>query len=173
MVTLRENAAKGTFLVENDVKRHVFGWSPRNVKPRIVWLKTTAATVKPGMPVIRGTTVGISRTCTGAAGTSILVYGISELDKKQIADCSCTYDTGDLIPVIPIYGNEGVILRNLHITDPNGDIPPDQGWQSGNHVFTVGDGTGAIYIRAEHFVADADDPSYLVGYIAPSLDVAP
>jgi len=172
MVDLLQNAAKGTYLVENDITKSVFGWSPRNVAPRLVWLETTAADITPGMPLIRGITVGISRTCAKAAGTSILVYGIAELDKKQISVCTDTYATGDLIPVIPIYGNEGVVLRNLPITDPNADIEPDVGFQSGAGLWVVGDATGAIYIRSERFVADADDPSFLVAYIAPSLDVA-
>jgi len=171
MVTVREDGAKATLNIINDVKKSVFAWSPHNHIPRYVWLKTSAATVKPGMPVIRGTTAGGEGTCTGAAGSSILVYGFSELDKTQVADCSVAYATGDLIPVIPLWGNAGVILRNLHITDPSADIPPDQGWQSGNHLCTVGDGTGMIIVRSQQFIADADDPSYLVAYIAPSLDV--
>lgn len=172
MVTLREDAAKGLFFVENNVKKTVFAWSPHNHLPRYVWLKTTAADITPGMPVIRGITVGIEKTCAKAAGSSIKVFGIAELDPKQIDVCTDTYATGDLIPVIPIYGNEGCILRNLPITDPSADILPDSGFQSGAGCFDVGDATGAIYVRSQHFVADADNPSYLVAYIAPSLDVA-
>lgn len=172
MVDIWESGAELTGKIQNDILRHVFAWSPRNALPRYVYLKTTAATVKPGMPLIRGTGAGGEGTCTGAAGSSILALYISEWDPNQIADCNTTYASGDLIPCIPIYGNEGTILRNLHITDPNGAIPADTGFQSGDHVFVVGDATGMILIRNVTYIADTSNPSYLVAYIAPSLDVA-
>lgn len=171
MVDINESGAETTGAIENNILRKVFAWSPHGHPPRLVYLKTTTATVKPGMPVIRGTGAGGEGTCTGAGGSSIVVFGIAEWDPKQIANCNTTYASGDLIPVIPIYGNEGCILRNLHITDPNGAIPPDTGFQSGDHVFVVGDATGMILIRNLTYIADASNPSYLVAYIAPSLDV--
>lgn len=173
MVDILESGAETTGKVQNNILRKVFAWSPRNTKPRYVYLKTTTATVKPGMPVIRGTGAGGEGTCAPSAGSSILVYGISEWDPKQIKDCNTAYASGDLIPVIPIYGNEGTILRNLHITDPDAAIPADTGFQSGAAVFVVGDATGMILIRSQTHIADASNPDYLVAYIAPSLDVAP
>ena len=168
MVTIRD----GLESIQVDNNRHVFAKGAHGQPPRIEYLTTTTGNIKPGMPVIRGTTVGISSSCAEAGGTSILVYGIAEWDEKQIADCDTTYASGDVIPVIPIFGNEGAWVRNLHITDPNTDIVPDQGWQSGNAVWVVGDATGAIYIRALFFIADADNPTQMCGYIAPSLDIA-
>ena len=172
MVTVRESAAETNPYIANDIRRKVFAWSPYNAPPRYVWLKTTTANVKPGMPVIRGTGAGGEGTCAEAGGTSILVYGISEFDPTQIASCAVAYASGDLIPVIPIYANIGAILRNLIITDPNAAIAPDVGFQSGNAVFVVGDATGMILIRNQTYIADASNPSLLVAYIAPSLDIA-
>ena len=172
MVDIWESMSETTGKIQNNVLRSVFAWSPHNHPPRYVYLKTSSATVKPGMPVIRGTAAGGEGTCAPSAGTSILVFGISEWDPKQILNCNTAYASGDLIPVIPIYGNEGVICRNLHITDPNGDIAADVGFQSGAALFVIGDATGMILVRSLTFIADASDPDWLVAYIAPSLDVA-
>jgi len=171
MVDIWESGAEATTNIQNDILRHVFAWSPRNAPPRMVWLKTSAATVKPGMAVIRGTGAGGEGTCTGAAGSSDMVFGISEWDPLQIANCNTTYASGDLIPVIPIYGNEGVILRNIHITDPAAAIPADTAFQADNHVCVVADDTGVNILRAWCQIADTSNPTYLVAYIA--IDTQP
>lgn len=172
MVDILEAGAETTGKINNNILRHVFAWSPHNHPPRYVWLKTSAATVKPGMPLIRGTGAGGEGTCTGAAGSSIMVYAISEWDPNQIANCNTTYASGDLIPCIPLHGNEGTILRNIHITDPNAAIPADTQWQAGNHLCVVSDATGRDILRNLTYIADASDPTYLVCYIAPCIQVA-
>ena len=171
MVDVNESGAELTGAIENNILRKVFAWSPHNHPPRYVWLKTTAATVKPGMPVIRGTGAGGEGTCTGAAGSTHMVFGISEWDPNQITDCSKTYDTGDLIPIIPLFGNEGTILRNIHITDPNAAIPADTWFQADNHLCVVSDATGMDILRNLTYIADASNPTYLVAYICPQIQV--
>lgn len=172
MVDILESGAETTTFIKNDILRHVFAWSPHNHPPRYVWLKTSAATVKPGMPVIRGTGAGGEGTCTGSAGTSHMVYAISEWDPKQIANCNTTYASGDLIPVIPLFGNEGTIVRNIHITDPNAAIPADSWFQADNHLCVVSDGTGMDILKCLTYIADGSNPTYIVAYITPQIQVA-
>ena len=172
MVDVNESGAETTGSIENNILRKVFAWSPHNHPPRYIWLKTAAGTVKPGMPIIRGTGAGGEGTCTTTAGTSKVVFGISEWDPLQIANCNTTYATGDLIPVIPLAGNSGVICRNLHITDPNAAIPADTPFQAGAALFVVGDDTGQDLVRTWTYIADASNPSYLVAYIDSQIQVA-
>ena len=169
MVTVRE-----TQKVQNDNTKHVAAHSPGAKKVRIEWLKLAATGCTPGMGVIRGTTAGGEGTCTPTDGPGDeLVYGISELDQKQIANCLGVYTNGDLIPVITIEGNDGLILRNIFIQDPSADIEADKAFAAGlAGGFCVSPGTGRVYVRSEYFVADADDPTRIVARISQTLEVA-
>lgn len=167
MVTVRE-----TQKVQNDNTRHVAAHSPGAKKVRIEWLKTTTANIHPGMPIIRGTGAGGEATATESGAGSNVVYGIVELDKKQITLCTDTYASGDLIPVITIEGNDGLICRNIFITDPDADILPDSGFIAGAAVFVVESGLDRVYLRSEYFIANADDPDRVVARISQSLSFA-
>jgi len=161
MVTVRE-----TQKVQNDNYRHVAAHYAGGKKVRIEWLKTTTANIKPGMPIIRGTGAGGEATATETSGGENLVYGIAEWDEKQLASCDVAYASGDLIPVITIEGNDGLVCRNLVITDPNADIPADSSFVAGAASFAVGSTIDTQYIASEYFIADADNPSRLVGRIS-------
>ena len=119
MVTVRE-----TNKIVNDAKGFVGGMSPYD-NPNVRWLKTTSANIHPGMGLIRATGAAGEASCTEHGNDSPMVYAIAEFDPKQIADCSVTYASGDLIPVLPLHLNIGLEMRNILFTDPTGVIEVD------------------------------------------------
>lgn len=105
MVNLR---AEDSFISNDNTKQVA-------VEPcSIRWYQVTSDNVKPGMPVKRvaGTSTGIVETATADSGLQY-IFGVAELDKNQIWDCTTGYTDGDLIPVIPFHENKGKLLRNL------------------------------------------------------------
>lgn len=162
MVTVRE-----TQHVQNDNYRHVAAKHPNNQPVRYEWLYTTSANIKPGMGVIRGTGAAGEATATECGAGSHLVYGIAEWDENQIANCDVAYASADLIPVIPIDGNEGLICRNVCITDPNAAIPADSTFVAGaSGAFAMGSTIDTAYIQSEYYIADAANPTRLVARIS-------
>ncbi|GAF69491.1 unnamed protein product, partial [marine sediment metagenome] len=123
MVTVRE-----TKKVVNDNTRHIAANSPGAKKPKIVWLKASEASITPGMGVYRGgaSVADVSGRAYKSGAGNDEGYGIVELDKKQISLCTDTYTSGDLIPVLPFNGNEGLVCRNVFITNPGTTIVPDR-----------------------------------------------
>lgn len=168
MVDIWEGGVETTDGIRNNVLRHVFAWSPRNVPPRYVWLKTTTANIKPGHIIKRGTGAGGQGTATECGTQEHMGYGIAEWDEKQIASCAVAYASGDLIPVIPFIGNEGTICRNLIITDASANIPADQPYEAdaGGAGEVSGEDIDTVYYRSQYYHVDADPgPVLLVGYL--------
>lgn len=162
MVTLRETKTIGL-----DNNKMVFAESPDGRPPKYKWAKTSSANIMPGCLLIHATGAAGEATVTESSAESNMIMGIAELDRKQVADCSVKYASGDLIPYIPIAGHEGFKLRNVFLTDPSADIEPDSGLIAGAvGACVVDDGTDTIYLMSEYFVADADNAIRIVAYIA-------
>jgi hypothetical protein len=167
MVTVRE-----TQKIANDNNRHVSGWSPHNAPARFKWLYTTSANIKPGMPVIRGTGSGGEATATETSGGEKLGYGIAEWDELQIASCDVAYASGDLIPVIPFEGNQGLVCRNIVLIDPNQAMPTDTPLTVGASGFALGASIDKYYMAMEHYIADPGANTRVVAYISTTLTFA-
>jgi len=133
----------------------------------IVWLETTTANILPGSLVIRGVVgnAADSSLCTESAGNSEVVFGTPELDPNQITILTDTYDSGDLIPVLPYAQNPGMIHQG-YVLDTNGNKNPDTQYDAGAIGFDVADFANKGYAAQWNYVADtAAAAQHLIMYL--------
>jgi len=143
--------------IDNDNNKPVFvigAYRQGPVKENRVLLTTA---VHPGEGVSHATGAGGEDSYLIFADGSIYFYGIVELDKGIVANCSVDYTiTTDHIDVIPRHLNPGAYLRNIQCVDPTTNIEPDG-------LLTTTSGTAGVFaqfVEADVVVEDASKFCY-------------
>jgi len=172
MVTLRESNAEANPFIACDNARSVWAKHPTGAPPRYDWKLTTTANIKAGMIVklVAGATGGYS--IVELAGTDRDAWGFVEFDPKQIADCTVAYASGDLVPVIPLQGNAGVILRNIILLNPAAALNPGTDLQADAVGVSVQDGTGLVVGKLENYLTNPAANTTIVMKLGAYLDFA-
>jgi len=134
----------------------------------VEYYKTTSANIKPGMLLIRATGADGERSVTECGANSELGYGVAEWDKTQVATQDTAYASGDLIPVLPLHKNAGMIFQG-YVSDTNGNWDADHYLDAGaNGSFLTADLANKVYARNLYYVADtAEAAQLIVMYVAP------
>lgn len=122
---------------------------------------TDSANIYPGMPLLRGTTGaaadGDHVVETGA--NAEVAFAIAEVDWEQLAKSSSLaqkYDSGDLIPILPMPFNPGMIFQGW-VLDTDGNKNPDTQYDAGAGGFAIADLANKAYAGQLNYVADIDE----------------
>lgn len=118
---------------------------------------TTSANVLPGIPLIRGTGGAASDAskCTETGANSEVAFSIAEADREQVDLNSDTYASGDLIPILPMMANPGMIFQGW-VLDTDGNKNPDTVYDAGANGFAIADYANKCYAAQMYYVADTN-----------------
>ena len=112
------------------------------------------------------------------AGTDRDAYGFVEYDPKQLKQCydagevTYLYASGDLVPVIPLNGNEGVILRNIILLNPSAALNPGTDLQADALGVSKQDATGLVVGKLETYLTNPAADTRIVMKMGTYLDFA-
>lgn len=114
--------------IDNDNNKPVFVIGAYRLGPVIIRRQLLTTACHPGEWVEHTATAGGEDSVLLGTNANYMGYGISELDKGLVDDCSEDYTvTTHVIPVIPYHMNPGALLRNIQCVDPGGsDVSPDE-----------------------------------------------
>ena len=145
----------------------VFITGAYNLGPVLQNFEVITAGFNPGMFVDPGAaTVGTEEQVTIGATTSVMAFGVAEVDFGVVADCTVAYVATDSAPIIMYHWNPGALLRNLWTVNPGADVPPMSYYDTTSGTagcFKLGSATG-VNLRGQDFVANAATAT-IVGWL--------